>query len=301
MAGELVPGPPSPPGLQALDCQHGDACIGCNSLMRNWIEKVVLVTGGSRGLGLEIARQFGMVGAIAVIVGRDPAALESAVESLQGDLVECHAIVADVQDEVQVQRAIDQIVDKYGRLDVLVNNVGKSVRVDLKSVTAADFREYMEINFLTAVNCTRAAMPHLAESQGHVVNIGSLACKTAFPFVAPYSASKFALAAYTHQLRLEGPPGVHGMLVCPGPIKRRDSHSRYCNSAGDLPASAKLPAAGARIEGISPERLARKIIKGCEKRSREVIFPFRARILFTVMAYSPPLGDWLLRRVMRDK
>ncbi len=270
--------------------------------MNKWSEKIVLVTGGSSGLGFEIARQFGRRGAVAVILGRDQARLKAALSRLGSEQIKCDSVVADVTKEEQVAAAIETVVAKRGRLDVLVNNVGRSVRTALLSVTVDDFRQLMETNFFSAVSFSRAALPALEKTDGHIVNIGSLAAKTAWPYLAPYSASKFALASYTHQLRLEGPKNVHYMLVCSGPIKRDDANRRYDDEAdaAKLPEVAKLPGAGAKVEGISPELLAKRIITGCEKRSREVIFPFRARFLFTLLAYYPPLGDWLLRRMMKD-
>lgn len=268
--------------------------------MKKWSEKVVLVTGGSAGLGLEIARAFGMQGATSVILGRDETRLENAVAQLKSEGISVESLVGDVAKTDQVSEVINQLAERHGRLDVLVNNVGKSIRADLDAVTVEDFRDFLEVNFLSAVACTRAALPWLKKSDGHVVNMGSLAAKTAWPFVAPYSASKFALASYTHQLRLEGPKNVHYMLVCPGPIKRSDAGVRYHEQVENLPDAARLPAAGAKVKGIDPQILARRIVKGCDKRWREIILPFRARFLFTLLAYSPPIGDWLLRRVMRD-
>jgi short-subunit dehydrogenase len=264
--------------------------------MGHWTNKVVLVTGGSAGLGLEIVRQFAAAGATTVALGRDEDRLGEVRTRLAADHLAVDMIRADVTDHEQVIGAIQSVVARHGRLDVLINNVGKSIRIGVREATIDDFRELMELNFYSAVRCTAAALPYLEQSSGHVVNVGSLASKTAWPFLAPYSASKFALAAYTHQLRLEGPTNVHYMLVCPGPVKRRDAGRRYRESA--VPDPARRPGAGARVEIIDPVRLARKIVRGCELRKREIVFPFRARILFTVLAYSPPLGDWLLRRVM---
>ncbi|HMO13415.1 MAG TPA: SDR family NAD(P)-dependent oxidoreductase [Pirellulaceae bacterium] len=267
--------------------------------MKNWKEKVVLVTGGSAGLGFHIARQFGLHGAITVLLGRQQSSLQDACNELANEGIRAESVVADVTLESQVSVAIKQLIDKFSRLDVLVNNVGRSTRISLQEATVDEFRKFMEINFLSAVTCTRLAMPHLIKTDGHVVNIGSLAAKTAWPYLGPYSASKFALASYTHQLRLEGPKNMHYMLVCPGPVRRHDSGERYHSEAKHLPEQAKLPAAGAKVEGISPDVLAKKIVRGCERRWREIIFPLRARFLFTLLAYSPPLGDWLLRRMMR--
>ncbi len=265
--------------------------------MSQWSQKVVAVTGGSAGLGLEIARRFVARGARVALLARNPDRLQQAVETIGGPNV--ISVQTDVTDRDQTQSAIQQVINQLGPLDVLVNNVGKSVRIDLFKTTLDDYRQFMEVNLYSAINCTEAAIESLSKTSGHVVNIGSLSSKTAWPFMAPYTTSKFALAAFNHHLRLEGPRNVHYMLVCPGPIKRDDAGVRYDDQAGELPDSARRPAAGARVRGIDPVKLADKIIRGCEKRQLELM-PFRARMIYLALAWSPRLGDWLLRRKMNQ-
>ena len=265
--------------------------------MSRWTQKVVAITGGSAGLGLAIARAFAERGAQVVLLARNSERLAAAVKSL-GDF-SVSAVSADVTNENQARAAIDQILDQFGRLDALINNVGQSVRIKLLETTPDIYRKFMDINFITAVNCTVAAIDAIEKTSGHIVNIGSLSCKTAWPFLAPYSTSKFALAAFTHQLRLEGPQNIHCMLVCPGPIRRPDSGSRYDEQSVELPDSARKPGAGANVRGTDPLELGRKIVKGCEKRKLELI-PLRARLIFAGLALSPRLGDWLLKRMMKD-
>ncbi len=265
--------------------------------MSDWKQKIVAVTGGSAGLGLAIAQAFAGRGASVVLIARDQGRLDRAVDELQP--LNVSGVSADVTDIGAAQSAFDQIVTQHGRLDVLINNVGKSVRIDLDKTTPDIYREYMEVNFLSAVHCTRAAIDAIAKTSGHIVNIGSLSSKTAWPFMAPYSTSKFALAAYTHQLRLEGPQNIHYMLVCPGPIKRPDSGLRYDKQAKGLPARARKPAAGIKVRGADPAVISRRIVRGCERRKAELV-PLRARLVFTALAWSPRLGDWLLKRKMKD-
>ncbi len=265
--------------------------------MNDWKDKVVVITGGSAGLGLTIARAFLDRSARVILIGRSQQRLADATETLGRQRVQ--TISADVTNEQQAGSAMQQAVELGGRMDVLVNNVGKSVRIELLKTTLEDYREFMEVNFLSAVSCTNSAIDALQKTSGHVVNIGSLSCKTAWPYLAPYSTSKFALGAFTHHLRLEGPSNVHYMLVCPGPIKREDAGQRYDQQAEryDLPEQARRPGAGAKVKGMDPKVLAEKIVRGCEKRKSEWI-PFQARLLMMAMAMSPKLGDWYLRKKM---
>ncbi len=263
--------------------------------MSSWSQKVVAVTGGSAGLGLTIAKQFAARGAKIALISRTRETLQKAASNFDASKV--FTVSADVTDSHQISDAFAKIVDHFGQLDALVNNVGKSCRTELFAATNDDYRSFMEINFLAAVNCTTAAIKALERTSGHVVNIGSLSCKTAWPFMAPYTTSKFALAAFNHHLRLEGPSNVHYMLVCPGPIKRDDAGVRYDDQTDGLPDSARKPGAGARIRGISPEKLADQIIAGCEKRKLEIM-PLRTRLAYVALAWSPRLGDWILGRLM---
>jgi short-subunit dehydrogenase len=145
---------------------------------------------------------------------------------------------------------------------------------------------------------TRAGLPHLLQTHGHVVHIGSLAAKTASRFLGAYPASKFPLAAYAQQLRMElGPQGLHVLLVCPGPIRRDDAGSRYDAEAGNLPPEARQPGGGVKLKGIDPDWLAHRILVACERRQAELIVPGRARLLFALSQLWPSLGDWIITRM----
>ena len=266
--------------------------------MTNWKNKIVVITGGSAGLGFAIAQAFGKFDAKPILIGRNEARCRSAVQALANQSIIADFETADVTNQQSATTAIDQIVDRHQQIDVFINNAGRSIRVDLMKATVEQYRELMEVNFFAAVSCTQHVLPILADSSGHLVNIGSLSSRTAWPFLGPYTTSKYALAGYTHQLRLEGPRNVHFMLVCPGPIARDDSGSRYNDESGHVPETALKPGAGARLKGISANYVAKKIVAGCRRRKREIVLPIRARLLFAISSLSPPLGDWISRRMM---
>ena len=263
--------------------------------MNHWKDKVVVITGGSSGLGVALARQFATVGARVVCLARGQEQLQATVEELAGT-GSVQSIVADVTDDQSVSNAVASIMDSHGQIDVWVNNVGKSLRIALADATVANFEDLMQVNFYSAVRCTRAVTDELERSGGSLINIGSLASKTGWPFVSPYSTSKHALAAYHHQLRLEGPAAVHYLLVCPGPIRRADSETRYAEQAAGLPDGVAKPGAGAKVKGIDPNELAEKIRIACEKRKLELVMPWKARIAFALSQLSPWLGDKLLKK-----
>jgi uncharacterized protein len=269
--------------------------------MRYWQDKVVLITGGSAGFGLELARVFAQHGARLVLAARDVDRVAAAAKGLSADGSQAIGVAADVTRDADVQSLLAQAVGRFGRLDVLVNNAGRAARGDALATSPDQFRELLELNFLSLVRCTQAAAPHLLLSRGHLVNIGSLASKTASRYLAAYPASKFPVAAYSQQLRYElGPQGVHVLLVCPGPIARQDQGLRYGPEAADLPPSALKPGAGVKLRGIPPEKLAAKILAACQRRQPELVVPSKARLLFAISQLWPSLGDRIIRKMTEE-
>lgn len=261
-----------------------------------WRDKVVLITGGSAGLGRSLAGRFARSEARVVIAARGREQLDRAAEQLSAAGGKILAVPADVTQQADVDALLARTLETWGRLDVLVNNAGRSARGEILATTPEEFLAALELNFLAAVRCTRAAAPQLLANRGHLVNIGSLASKTASRYLGTYPASKFALAAYSQQLRLElSERGLHVLLVCPGPILR-DQARDYSAELKGLPESARRPGAGARVRGIDPDELAARIQLACEQREPELVIPGRARLLFAISQLSPRLGDWLLRR-----
>lgn len=265
--------------------------------MDYWQNKVVLVTGGSSGLGRVIADAFAGAGAKVAIAGLEADAVQLAAAEMQTAGRDVLGVHADITHQEDVDRLFAQTLERFGRLDVLVNNAGRSMRGKVLDTTPEQFRDLMELNLIALVRCTRAAAPHLLEQRGHVVNIGSLAAKSAARWVGAYPATKFAVAAYSQQLRLElGPQGLHVLLVCPGPVQRKDARLYPLKGLEDIPESARAPGAGVQVKGIRPEQLAADILKACERRRPELVIPGKARLLFALAQLWPSLGDWIVRR-----
>lgn len=265
-----------------------------------WQNKVCVVAGGSAGLGLAIGGALAQRGAKVLLVARHQPPLDAAAEELRRAGGDVRTIVADVTWQEDVDRLAATIAADFGRLDLLCNAAGRSSRAAILDATPEDFQQLIDVNFLAVVRTTRALAPLLTANRGHLVNIGSLASKTASRFLGAYPASKFALAAYTQQLRLElSDAGLHALLVCPGPIARDDAGQRYAAESGGVPAVAQQPGGGARVKAIDPGQLAEKILAACERRRAELVVPGKARVLFALAQLSPRWGDWLLRRFTR--
>jgi NAD(P)-dependent dehydrogenase (short-subunit alcohol dehydrogenase family) len=265
--------------------------------MSFWQDKVAVVTGGSSGLGRVIAGEFGAAGAKVVIAGLEPDAVRRVAGEMAADGRDALGVHADITRQDDVDRLFTAALERFGQLDVLVNSAGRSMRCRLLDTTPEQFRELMELNLLAMVRCTRAAVPHLLPRRGHVVNIGSLAAKTAARWVGAYPATKHAVAAYSQQLRLElEPDGLHVLLVCPGPIARKDPRLYPLEGLEGVPERARAPGAGVRTRGIPPEKLAQAILRACQRRQPELVMPRKARLLFILSQMWPRLGDWIVLR-----
>jgi NAD(P)-dependent dehydrogenase (short-subunit alcohol dehydrogenase family) len=249
-------------------------------------------------------------GARVIITARRREPLEQAASRLRAEGGDVHPVVADGTRPEDVDRLLESIASRYGQLDLLCNCAGRSTRGAILETTPDDFQQLLDVNLLATVRTTCAAARLLLASGGHVVNIGSLASKVAPRYLGAYPAAKFAVAAYTQQLRLElGPRGLHVLLVCPGPIARPESAgsnrlengapasaTRYAEQAKDLPPEARQPGGGAKVKLIDPDWLAEKILDTCRRRRSELVVPAKARLLFALAQLSPRLGDWLLLR-----
>ncbi|HEX3999050.1 MAG TPA: SDR family NAD(P)-dependent oxidoreductase [Pirellulales bacterium] len=266
--------------------------------MPYWTDKVALVTGGSGGLGSALGKTFAAAGAKVVLAARHAERLEAVVDAIRQTGGSAIAVAADVTQQADVENLFRRTIDEFGRLDALVNAAGRSARGQVIDTTPEEFAELLDLNFLSVVRCVRAAVPHLLKTRGHLVNISSLAGKAATRYVGAYPASKFALAAYTQQLRLElSPGGLHVLLVSPGPIARPDTAQRYAEQTANLPERARKPGAGVKFRAIQPEDLSRAILRACERRRTELIYPTAVRLLLALGALSPSLGDWIVRRL----
>ena len=260
---------------------------------------VVLVTGGSSGLGLAIAKAFIGNGFQAVVVGRSAERLERAAEQIRANVSSgafVTARAADVRFGDQVAELFDGIDAEFQRLDVLVNCVGESDRGLIESLTVDRLRELIDQNVVTALLCSQSALPLLEKNSGAIVNVGSLAGKVGARYIGGYSAAKHALAGMTQQMRLElRSRGVHVALVNPGPIRRDDGGTRYASKIDEtMPDQASAPGAGANVKGLEPEIVARAVVRAAMRRAPDVILPRHLRLLIAVGHLFPRLGDWLL-------
>lgn len=181
--------------------------------------KHIVITGGSSGLGLELAQRLASEGARLTLIARDPKKLETAAADIRRRVttaqVEVQAL--DVCDEQATSSAMQQIAEHNGGIDILINSAGILREGSFEQLPLKDFRDVMEINYFGLINSTRAALPYLRKSRGRLVNIASMAGLTGAYGYSSYCASKHALVGLSEVLRFElKPQGVQVHLVCPG-------------------------------------------------------------------------------------
>jgi NAD(P)-dependent dehydrogenase (short-subunit alcohol dehydrogenase family) len=261
----------------------------------------VFITGGSRGLGLVLARELAQEGARLTIVARDELELARAAEELRASGAEVLALPCDVTDAEQVARAIDAAVAHHDGLDVLVNNAGAIQVGPAENMSVEDLRESLDVHLWAAVHTTRAAVPHLsAHRQGRIVNIASVGGKIAVPHLLPYSVGKFALVGFSEGLRHElRRYGVRVTTVCPG-LMRTGSHLRaemkgqHEKEYGWFGVMASSP-----LTSIDARRAARQIMEACRRGDAELIITTQARLAVLANAMCPNLVsdamDWVAR------
>lgn len=183
---------------------------------RDFSGKVVVVTGGARGLGAAYARRFARDGAKLAVLDIDAAqAAALAAELARGG--EALGLGCDVTDEAACARAIETVTERFGGIDVLVNNAGITHRSAFAKTDTRVFRRVMDVNLFGAIHCTKAALPSLLERRGLVIAVSSIAGIAPLFGRTGYAAAKHAVVGLFSSLRTElAPHGVHVLVVCPG-------------------------------------------------------------------------------------
>jgi len=264
-------------------------------------DRVVLITGGSRGLGLVMARAFALQGARIAICARDEEELERARVDLENRGATVLAVKCDVTNNSEVIEMVEAVRYHFGDIDVLVNNAGIIQMGPLETMTHEDFRQAMRTHFWGPLNTTMAVLPEMRRRKnGRIVNISSIGGKISVPHLVPYCASKFALVGLSKGLGAELlKDGIVVTTVCPGLM--RTGSPRNANFKGNHRAeyawfsiSDALP-----FTSINAERAARQIIEACKQGQAELVISVQAKAAVALDFLFPQLNTDLLSALNR--
>jgi NAD(P)-dependent dehydrogenase (short-subunit alcohol dehydrogenase family) len=263
--------------------------------------KTVLITGGSRGLGLVLARGFAAEGANVAVCARDHRELERARADLASRGARVLAFPCDVTDRAQVKELVDVVTRRFGRIDVLVNNAGVIQVGPLEVMTLEDFEQAMAVHFWGPLYATLAVLPQMrARGEGRVVNVSSIGGKVSVPHLVPYSASKFALAGLSDGLRAElAKDGIVVTSVFPGLMRTGSPRNatfkgRHRAEYAWFAVSDSLP-----LTSIGAERAAAQIIDACSRGRAELVITTQAQAAVKFRALFPEMTADILAVVNR--
>lgn len=267
--------------------------------------KTVVIFGGSRGLGLVMARQFASEGANLVLAARDGDALERAALELTETGAQVTTLVCDVTNRQQVEQTIDDVMAEYGRIDVLINDAGIMEVGPVEHMTNDDFERAMATHFWGPLFTIQTALPYMRRGGAkRIVNISSIGGKIAVPHMLPYSASKFALTGLSEGLRAElAGDGFSVTTVCPGLMRTGSTYNASFKGQHRREFSWFHMSASTPVISIDARRAARQIIDAIRHGDAEVILTPVARFAVVLNALCPKtmaramsLANWLLPR-----
>lgn len=254
--------------------------------------KVAIITGASSGIGKETALALAGEGVRVVLAARREPRLRQVAEMIDARGGQALIVPTDMGVPHEVERLIRMVVERFQRIDLLINNAGYGLFASIEETTTDDLRRIMEVNFIGAFVAIKAVLPVMRQQgRGHIINVASVAGKRALPYSGAYSATKFALVALSESLRVElAGSGIDVSLVCPAATA-----TEFFQVAENR--------TGRRVRPVGPvqsaEEVARAIV-GLARRPRPEVITFKpARALVVLNAVSPRMIDWALRQSIK--
>lgn len=253
--------------------------------------KTVLITGGTRGLGLVMARRLAREGANLAVCARDPEEVRRAHEELAEYGTRVVALACDLRDQEQVHMFVEEARQHLGEIDVLINNAGTISVGPVETMTLDDFYDAMAINYFAALHTILEVLPAMRQRrQGRIVNVTSIGGKISVPHLLPYSASKFALVGLSEGLRAElAKDGIVVTTVCPFLMRTGSPRNAYFK--GQHWAEYAWFTLSDSIPGIAmkAERAARQIINACRYGKSEVVLSLPGKLAALAHGIAPGL------------
>ncbi len=258
-------------------------------------DNVVAITGASRGIGAELARQLAVKGARLVLAARNEEELEAVAQHCRNAGASVVCVRADVANERDCQAIVAGAVLAFGRLDTFVNNAGASMWARFEDIEDMSILErIMQVNYMGAVYCTHHALPHLRQTAGRLVGVASLAGMVGVPTRTGYSASKHAMRGFFDSLRIElDGSGVTVTMIYPGFVA---TGIRENATGPDGKPILVSPVKEGEVMGV--EECARRIVKAIERREREVVMTARGKMGLWLKLLAPALIDRIAKRAI---
>jgi len=262
--------------------------------MKRLEDQVMVITGGTSGIGLATAKRAAKRGARVVLCSRNEPELRETVAAIEEAGGKAHSVVADVANQDDVERLATKAVEEFGTIDTWVNNAGVSFYGNLTEVAIEDMRRLFEVNFWGTVYGARAAVARLRGTGGALINIGSIVSDRAVPLQGAYSASKHAVKGFTDALRMEleeeGAP-ISVTLIKPSAID-----TPYFQHAKNYMATEHKPPAPV----YAPEVVANAILRAAEHPVRDITIGGGGRLISALGSALPRLTDFYMERAMFD-
>ena len=264
----------------------------------SWSGLVTVVTGASAGIGEEIALQLASAGARLVLAARRRDELDRVALRCRSTRAEVLVVPTDVSDQAQCAALIETSVRSFGRLDVLVNNAGQGMwgRVEeMKDLSV--YETMLRVNYLSAVWCTTAALPHLKATRGRILTVGSVSGLTGVPLRSGYAAAKHALTGFMDTLRIEiEEDGVSVTMIHPGFVST-GSQARNLGPEGKVLGQMPVKPLG----GHTPQETARALLDAGLARKRDSIPGWRSALGLKMRPFFPGLIDSMVSKAIRGK
>ncbi|NQX99142.1 MAG: SDR family oxidoreductase [Flavobacteriales bacterium] len=245
--------------------------------------KVVIITGASSGIGKACAIAYANKGANIVIAARNVEKLNIVAEKIKKIGAEVLSVRCDVSVKEDCKNLIEQTITKFGRVDVLINNAGISMRATFNDMELDVMEKIMAINFFGTVYCTKYALPHILKNKGSVVGVSSIAGYVGLPARTGYSASKYAMQGFLDALRTENlKTGLHVMVACPG-FTASNIRNTALSSDGSI--QGETPRDEAKM--MTAEQVAEYIVKGIEKKKRTLVLTSQGKLVVLLSKFFP--------------
>lgn len=252
--------------------------------------KVIMITGASSGIGKALAFEAAKRKAILVLAARNKEKLAEVAKQLKQQNVEVMTATVDVSIEEDCRLLVENAVERFGRIDVLINNAGISMRALFADTSLTVIRQLMDTNFWGTIHCTKFALPYLIKSKGSVVGVSSIAGYKGLPGRTGYSASKYAIHGFLEALRIENlKKGLHVLIACPGFTA---SNIRNTALAADGSQQGESPRNEAKM--MSAEEVAKHILNAVEKRKRSLVLTSQGKLTVFLNKFFP---SWVDRMV----